>query len=73
MFLLNPSHAQRTFFSRIGKFVDISHTVSKVKKIQFQFIDLDDSKEEQKKDSFTNEIEAKAIGDFLTAFDIDLS
>jgi len=37
------------------------------------FIDLSDSKEDQKKESFTNENEANAVADLLTAFNIDLA
>lgn len=75
MFLINQSAAHRTLFHRITCFTDISHTSKSVKKDQpkFTFVHLDDSKEEQKKESFTNEVEANAVADLLNAFSIDLS
>jgi len=51
------------------------HTAKVAKKDQpkITFIDLSDSKEDQKKESFTNENEANAVADLLTAFNIDLA
>lgn len=40
---------------------------------KFTLVDLEDSKEEQKKESFTNDVEANAVADLLAAFDIDLA
>jgi len=40
---------------------------------KFTFVDLEDSKEELKKESFTNDVEANAVADLLAAFDIDLA
>ena len=83
MFLLNPAHAHRTLFNRIGSFIDISYAMppalkstkknQSVAQIKYTFVDLEDSKEEPKKESFTNEVEANAIADLLAAFDLDLA
>ena len=37
------------------------------------FVDLQDSKEDQKKESYTNEPEANAVCDMLDAYKIDLA
>ena len=37
------------------------------------FVDLQDSKEDQKKESYTNEPEANAVADMLDAYKIDLA
>jgi SpoVK/Ycf46/Vps4 family AAA+-type ATPase len=67
-------------FNRIGSFIDIAHNQVKLSKKEaltyqpkFTFVDLEDSKEEQKKESFTNEVEANAVADLLAAFEIDLA
>ena len=41
--------------------------------IKYTFVDLEDSKEEPKKESFTNTVEAEAIADLLSTFNIDLA
>lgn len=74
MFLINQSLAHRTLFHRIGSFTDIEFKTQIKKKDQpkFTFVELEDSKEEPKKESFTNDVEANAVADLLAAFDIDL-
>lgn len=74
-FLINPTNAQRTLYSRIRTFIDLEPFSKKSinSNIKFTFIDLEDSKEEPKKESFTNLVEAEAIADLLSTFDIDLT
>lgn len=55
----------------MGSFVDIAQKLTKTKP-KFTFVDLSDSQQEQKKESFTNEPEARAVWDLLAAFDLDL-
>ena len=71
LFLLNPTSAHRALFQRVGSFIDVSQKQTKTKP-KFTFVDLSDSQQEQKKESFTNEAEARAVWDLLAAFDLDL-
>ena len=80
MFLISETVNPKTLFARCTpSFVLPAYAptkkspVKKSPKVQFTLVQLDDSQEIAKKETYTNENEANAVSDLLQAYKFDLA